>query len=313
MRASGRPDQTDVRYTVLTKTFPGLVWQAEWIRSDSTDSCRTAFFGHRFGAAEFTRGRFTLKSLRLDTVYLIRQTFTLTGNVKSPLFCFVLLKLFHSPSLRWMVVCGPVLTCFICLWSVIRSLVLLLCSHNLLCVFFFFPLVHLWFLILFLIFVFRSPFHQITLVYCLSVIYYNNWNRSKHTMFFFFWAASVSRRGVKKTLFWYAQTMHCELMPKKPRLLTLIFPPFKPSQKETQTAERAFFTFSSTASHFSSQPLQTNWAIIRALSHYDKHSHFWKKINSICISDLYFSHILSRLLICARTINSWRSVCVNIL
>lgn len=185
MRASGRPDQTDVRYTLLTKTFPGLVWQAEWIRSDSTDSCRTAFFGHRFGAAEFTRGRFTLKSLRLDTVYLIRQTCTLTGNVKSPLFCFVLLKLFHSPSLRWMVVCGPVLTCFICLWSVIRSLVLLLCSHNLLCVFFFFPLVHLWFLILFLIFVFRSPFHQITLVYCLSVIYYNNWNRSKHTMFFF--------------------------------------------------------------------------------------------------------------------------------
>lgn len=138
MRASGRPDQTDVRYTVLTKTFPGLVWQAEWIRSDSTDSCRTAFFGHRFGAAEFTRGRFTLKSLRLDTVYLIRQTCTLTGNVKSPLFCFVLLKLFHSPSLRWMVVCGHVLTCFICLWSVIRSLVLLLCSHNLLCVFFFF-------------------------------------------------------------------------------------------------------------------------------------------------------------------------------
>lgn len=178
--------------------------------------------------------------------------------------------------------------------------------------FFFFPLVHLWFLILFLIFVFRSPFHQITLVYCLSVIYYNNWNRGKHTMFFF-WAASVSRRGVKKTLFWYAQTMHCELMPKKPRLLTLIFPPFKPSQKETQTAEIAFFTFSSTASHFSSQPLQTNWAIIRASSHYDKHSHFWKKINSICISDLYFSHILSRLLICARTINSWRSVCVNIL
>ena len=30
---------------------------------------------------------------------------------------------------------------------------------------------------------FTSPFYQIVLVYCLSIIYYNNWNRSKYTMF----------------------------------------------------------------------------------------------------------------------------------